>query len=239
MHAAITRSRTGIGADDGSDLSRARAASRDLGRALGWFSLGLSLGLVSLMMPRVLAPSVGRSEGKRWGLARVAHVKRSIHINRSPEDCYRFWRDFKNFPRFMPHIEHVEAIDATHSRWRVHAPHRQTVEWHAELTSDLPGQQLGWRTMSGTERVHTAMLRFTPLPGRRGTRLEADVECHLPAGAMDSMLAHMNGDALSQPLGEDLRRFKQWIETGEISTTLGQPRGQRNMRGVMARQGCP
>lgn len=36
---------------------------------------------------------------------------------------------------------------------------------------------------------------------------------------------------------EDLRRFKQLIETGEIPITRGQPSGQRSVLGRMTREG--
>lgn len=48
--------------------------------------------------------------------ASVSQVKKSLDVNRSPEECYRFWRDLVNFPRFMPHVEQVSSTDATHSR---------------------------------------------------------------------------------------------------------------------------
>ena len=33
------------------------------------------------------------------------HLAQSVTINRSPEELYRYWRDFQNLPRFMKHIE--------------------------------------------------------------------------------------------------------------------------------------
>ena len=169
----------------------------------------------------------------------MTKIKKSLEVNCSPEDCYRFWRHVENFPRFMPHVERVDPVDATHSRWQVRAPFGHTVEWDAELTSDVPGQQLGWRTMSGADIVHTGWVRFRPVPGRRGTRIEVEFDRHPLMGKAGLMLARMTGNEPAQQLNEDLRRFKQLIETGEIPTTVGQPAGRRSALGRMVHRGLP
>lgn len=169
----------------------------------------------------------------------VLHVKKSLDVNCSPEKCYRFWRDVENFPRFMPHVERVESIDATHSKWQVRGPLRQTFQWDAALTSDVPGQQLGWETTSGSAVTHTGVVRFSPAPGNRGTRVEVAFTFHPPLGKAGLMLARLTDEEPSQQLSEDLRRFKQLIETGEISTTIGQPAGQRSAIGRMVHKGLP
>ncbi len=168
--------------------------------------------------------------------ASIFRIKKSLDVNRSPEDCYRFWRDFDNFPRFMPHVAHVESVDATHSRWQVHGPLKQTAQWDAELTSDVPAQQLGWQAKAGADIAYTGLVRFHPAPGHRGTRIEA--EFTFPTlGKAGVMLARMTGDEPSHQISEDLRRFKQLIETGEIPTTMGQPVGQRSAIGRLVHKG--
>lgn len=169
----------------------------------------------------------------------VSQVKKSLDVNCSPEKCYRFWRDVENFPRFMPHVERVEAVDATHSRWQVRGLLGQSFEWNAALTSDVPGQQLGWQTSSGSDVAHAGIVRFSPAPGHRGTRVEVEFTFHPPLGKAGLMLARMTGEEPSQLVSEDLRRFKQLIETGEIPTTIGQPAGQRSAIGRMFHKGLP
>ena len=169
----------------------------------------------------------------------VSQVKKSLDVNCSPEKCYRFWRDVENFPRFMPHVERVDAVDATHSRWQVRGLLGQTLQWNAALTSDVPGQQLGWQTSSGSDVAHTGIVRFSPAPGHRGTRVEVEFTFHPPLGRAGLMLARMTGEEPSQLVSEDLRRFKQLIETGEIPTTIGQPAGQRSAIGRMVHKGLP
>jgi uncharacterized membrane protein len=46
-----------------------------------------------------------------------------------------------------------------------------------------------------------------------------------PGAAIGGTLARLFAMAPEQQLGADLRRFKQIMETGEVITTAGQPRG--------------
>ena len=145
-------------------------------------------------------------------------VRKSLNINRPPEACYRFWRDFENFPGFMQHVDEVRVLDATRSHWRVRAPFGRQVEWDAEIVSDIPSQQLGWRTLADAEIGHSGVVRFAPGIGGRGTKI---------------------GEEPSQQIEQDLRRFKQLIETGEIPTTIGQPAGRRSLLGRVLHEGRP
>jgi uncharacterized membrane protein len=49
----------------------------------------------------------------------------------------------------------------------------------------------------------------------------------VPAGKAGAAFAWAFGKTPSQVIREGLRRFKQLMETGEIPTTEGQPRGAR------------
>lgn len=167
----------------------------------------------------------------------AVRVRKSLNINRTPEACYRFWRDFENFPSFMQHVDEVRAIDATRSHWRVRAPLGHQVEWTAEIVSDIPSQQLGWRTLPDSAIEHAGVVRFAPGIGGRGTRIELDLSYRTPLGKAGAQLAKLFGEEPSQQIDQDLRRFKQLIETGEIPTTTGQSAGRRSLLGRMLHEG--
>lgn len=83
---------------------------------------------------------LGISTGRRTQspVASVFHkegikVEKSITVNRSPEELYRFWRNFENLPHFMEHLESVRRIDDKRSHWIARAPMGRTVEWEAEV----------------------------------------------------------------------------------------------------------
>ncbi len=164
-------------------------------------------------------------------------IRKSLNINRSPEACYQFWRNFENFPSFMQHVDEVQVLDASRSHWKVRAPFGRQVEWTAELASDVPAQQLGWRTLPGAEIEHAGVVRFSPGIGGRGTRVQIDLSYRAPLGKTGTHIARLLGEEPSQQIEDDLRRFKQLIETGEIPTTAGQPSGQRSLLGRMLHKG--
>src|SRR5918999_5424208 len=49
-------------------------------------------------------------------------VEKSVTVNKSPEELYRFWRNFENLPRFMNHLESVKDTGGGRSHWVAKAP---------------------------------------------------------------------------------------------------------------------
>jgi len=47
-----------------------------------------------------------------------------------------------------------------------------------------------------------------------------------PGGKLGTLAARMTGQDAATEVREDLRRFKQLLEAGEVATTEGQPRGR-------------
>src|SRR2546423_9666705 len=66
-------------------------------------------------------------------------VEKSVTINKSPEELYRFWRNFENLPRFMNHLESVTKSGEGRSHWVAKAPAGRTVEWDAEVYNEKEG----------------------------------------------------------------------------------------------------
>jgi uncharacterized membrane protein len=65
---------------------------------------------------------------------------------------------------------------------------------------------------------------FKPAPGGRGTEVKVNLQYDPPAGKVGATVAWLLGYDPSQTIHEDLRRFKQLMEAGELPTTEGQPR---------------
>jgi uncharacterized membrane protein len=156
-------------------------------------------------------------------------VEKSVTINRSPRECYEFWRMLSNLPRFMKHVQAVQVIDDRRSHWVVTAPAGRTVEWDAEITEDIPGQMIAWHSLADADVTHAGSVRFEPAPPGRGTIVRVVMHYQPPAGTFGAMAAKLFGEEPEQQVYEDLRRFKQIFETGEIPTTKGQPAGRRSL----------
>jgi uncharacterized membrane protein len=164
------------------------------------------------------------------GAVRVVH---SIAVNRPPEDCYAYWRQLENAPRFMRHIAEVTVENERRSTWRARGPAGMRLEWRADITEDAPPKLIAWRSVDGSMISCQGSVRFQPGAQGRGTLVRAALHYDAPAGALGGAVAHLFGSAPDQQLREDLRRFKQLLEVGTITTTSGQPSGPR--RGVVAR----
>lgn len=149
----------------------------------------------------------------------------AITINASPEDLYTRWHDFESLPTFMYHLESVQTTGDGRSHWVAKAPAGTTVEWDAEITEDVPGQSIAWRSIEGATVENSGSVRFQPAPGGRGTEVYVEVQYSPPGGAIGSVVAKLFGEEPNQQISDDLRRFKQIIETGEIARSDGAPLG--------------
>jgi uncharacterized membrane protein len=166
-------------------------------------------------------------------------IERCITVHKSPEECYRFWRNFDNFPRFMQHLESVQSTSATRSHWKAKAPLGKTVEWDAEVTVDQPGELLAWHSVEGADVDNAGTVRFEAAPGGRGTIVRVDMQYSPPGGKAGALVAKLFGEEPSLQVDDDLRHFKQLIETGEIPTTVGQSAGPRGPITRLIRKGVP
>lgn len=173
------------------------------------------------------------------GASDEIHVDKALTVNRSPDECYRFWRDFENFPRFMEHLESVVVMSETRSHWIAKGPADTHVEWDAEIVADEPGKLLAWESVEGSDVDHAGIVRFEEAPGGRGTLVHVEMQYSPPGGTAGALLAKMFGEEPEQQIDDDLRHFKQLVETGEITTTMGQPSGKRGFLDRMLHRAGP
>lgn len=151
----------------------------------------------------------------------------AVTIARDPQQAYDLWRRLESLPSFMIHLDEVRITAAGRSRWRASAPFGRTVEWEAEITDDVPGQRIAWRSLPGSAVDNDGEVRFRPAPGRRGTEVHVRLRYALPAGKLAGAMARYFGESPHQQLDDELRRFKQVAETGEVVRSEGAPGGKR------------
>lgn len=171
-----------------------------------------------LLLDATTAAQLGRGRGANLlarGRRGPIHVTRSVTVGRSPEEVYRFWHDFQNLPRFMAHLESVTASNGR-SHWRARGAGDETVEWDAELVEDRPNKLVAWRSLSGSDVASTGTVHFAPAEGDRGTVIRVDLRYHSPRRRVGGALAKIFGADPGTQLDNDLRRFKQVMETGEV-----------------------
>ncbi len=165
------------------------------------------------------------------------YFETSIATGKMPEECYRFWRNVENLPRFIDGLRSVQALDERRFHWVAKESSDETpLEWDCEITEDRPGAALAWRTVNGAEVPNAGSVIFEPAPHGRGTIVRLSIHYSPVDGELTAALARLLRQDPQSRVHEDLRRFKQLLESGEIATTHGQPTGRRSFIGRAARR---
>jgi uncharacterized membrane protein len=150
---------------------------------------------------------------------------RSLAIQSPPETLYSYWRQLENLPRIMSHLVSVQQTDSLRSHWTAQAPMGQTIEWDAEIINERPDDLIAWRSVPGSQLDTAGSVHFEALPGNRGTLVHIELKYEPPGGKAAAALARLFGAGLEAGINEDLRKFKQLMETGEVASISGQPQG--------------
>jgi uncharacterized membrane protein len=179
---------------------------------------------IQTSLPRRSTRPSGKSAAVRSG--KGVKVEKSITINRTPEELFAFWRNFENLPRVMEHIESIQCLDDKRSHWRARRSDENFIEWDAEVINERENELIAWESLKGSDVRQAGTVRFTAAPGGLGTEVKLAVEYEVPGGFFTNALAKLLKRSPEQQIQEDLRHFKQLMETGEIPTTAGQSAGR-------------
>lgn len=147
-------------------------------------------------------------------------------VRKPATEIYGFWRDVENLPTFMAHLESVRAKDDRSSHWVASAPFGD-VEWDAEIVDDEPGEKIAWQSTGKPDVPNAGTVRFLPAPDGVSTEIHVVLAYDVPGGAVGKAVAKYFGEEPHQQLDDDLRRFKQVLETGEVVRSDGAPWGKR------------
>src|SRR5215210_2496023 len=84
-----------------------------------------------------------------------------------------------------------------------------------------------------------AAVTFKPAPGDRGTEVHVDLDKASPGGRLGEAVQKLLGTEPLAEVKDDLRRFKQRVETGEIARSDGVPEGELAERKLKQRPAQP
>ena len=147
----------------------------------------------------------------------------TMTINRSPQELWRFWRNLENLPRVMSHLERVQNLGNKRSHWVARAPMGLCPEWDAEIITERENELIGWRSLPGSQVDTAGSVHFRPAPDGRGTELRVELKYDPPGGQMTHWFAALFGEDAGHQIDQDLRRFRQVMESGQVATPAGQP----------------
>jgi len=139
-------------------------------------------------------------------------VEESVIVDASPEELYLFWRNFENLPSFMSHLKSVKVIDDKRSHWIARGPAGRDAQWDAEIINEIPNELIGWRSVDGANVRNAGSVHFTRANGK-GTEVKVELRYDPPAGVIGATIAKILGKDPAREVQEDLRAFKELIET--------------------------
>jgi uncharacterized membrane protein len=146
-------------------------------------------------------------------------IGRTVTINTPRQALYAFWRDFRNLPLFMENIESVQVYDERRSHWTVKGPGGSTVEWDSVIVEDIAGELIAWSSTGKSEVPNSGRIEFRDTTNGRGTQVTVNIVYEPPVGKLGKAVAKLFGREPNIQARQDLRRFKQLMETGEIPTS--------------------
>ncbi len=148
--------------------------------------------------------------------SKAVDVEKTVYVERQPDEVYRYWRNLENLPRFMSHLEEVKTLDGRKSHWMAKAPLGMKVEWDAEIVDERENEFISWKSLDGADIRNQGEVRFELSPDGNSTQVRVRLRYEPPAGKLGAAFAKLFGEEPNQQIEEDLNRFKQKIQSGEL-----------------------
>jgi uncharacterized membrane protein len=115
---------------------------------------------------------------------------------------------------------------------------------HAAVTINRPPDEVERLWHSSDHRPEHiqeagAAVSFRRAPGDRGTEVHVDLDRSAPGGKLGEAVQKLRGSEPLAKVKDDLRRFKQVVETGEVPRSDGAPQGELAERKLKPRPAQP
>ena len=187
---------------------RGRVAGRRSRPSNGRLLVGLAGGVAASAVAAAGAYVFRRQAVAKTGEppAGAVHAHGVVTVRGTPEQVYARWRDLSKLPHVLSHLRAVHVLDQQRSRWTAGAgPH--SITWDVEITDDVPGRELAWRSLPPAAVPTEGHVRFSPARGGRGTAVHLDLT-YSPGPGRDAEAA-VFAAASERCIRRDLRRFKR------------------------------
>ncbi len=185
--------------------------------------------LISDAPPHVLRGAAKAAEQRDDTL-----VGRTVTIGRPRKHIYEAWRDFTRFPEFMENVEKVEDLGGGRSQWTIKGPAGTDIHLVTKLVEDVPAERIAWKSEPESDIDTAGILELTDAPPGRGTYVRLMMSYDPPGGAIGRGIAKLLQREPGLQARRDLRRFKQLMETGEL-TVNASPSARRSENPTEAR----
>ena len=150
-----------------------------------------------------------------------ALVGRTVTINKPRQELYDAWRNFTRFPEFMENVEQVTSEGNGLSRWVIKGPAGKSIHLVTRITEDRAGEAIAWASEPESDIETEGGVEFSDGAPGRGTVVRLTTRYTPPGGMIGRGIAKILQREPSLQARRDLRRFKQLMETGEVTTNAG------------------
>jgi len=155
---------------------------------------------------------------------RALNIRTSIVVNKPRQEVYDFWRKLENLPKFMKHLNNVTELDNNRSHWEAKMPVGVgTISWDAEVIKEENGTFLSWRSLAGATIENAGKVQFSDYMNHQGTEVDVIITYRPPAGNVGTGFAWLFNGLFEKWIKEDIRNFKQYIETGVLPKSVAEP----------------
>jgi uncharacterized membrane protein len=161
------------------------------------------------------------SDVPAWTLAKARQgaqpiAARTLLIGRPRGELYAAFKQFRRFPDFMENVAAVEGSEQE-ARWTIKAPAGRTVTLVTRLREDIPDRKIAWESLPASDIATKGQVEFEDAPCERGTFVSLVMSYDPPGGKVGQLAAKLFAREPNIQARHDLRRFKQLMETGEVT----------------------
>ncbi|PSO52694.1 MAG: hypothetical protein BRC40_16695 [Cyanobacteria bacterium QH_8_48_120] len=139
-------------------------------------------------------------------------AEKTFTINKSPEELYRYWRNFENVPNFMNDINYVKVLDNNRLEWSANVPMGSSVEWEAEIIEDKENESIAWESVEGAAVNQSARASFYPASDGNGTEVKFVSDYKPPGGAVGAGIGKLLSSVPQKQVEDALNQLKTIME---------------------------
>jgi uncharacterized membrane protein len=144
-------------------------------------------------------------------------VRRCITIGRSQAEVYEFWARPEKLRQIFPGIESIAALSGGRWLWRMQPVGSNQVSFETESIKNEPPTLMSWKSVVESPVEHAGSVTFREAPAGRGTEVLLTTSW-IGKGSISQLGIPLLAKGTGWYSSEALRRSKQLIETGELST---------------------
>ena len=162
------------------------------------------------------------SDAPAWTLRKASRSARPIAaktllVGQPRAELYAVWRDFPRFAEFMENVVSVEQLGDARSRWTIKAPAGRTVTLVTRIREEIADRKIAWESEPDSDIATKGQVEFEDA-GDRGTYVSLVMSYDPPGGRIGQGIAKLFFREPNIQARHDLRRFRQMMETGEVTT---------------------